>query len=854
MPEALGVSLARITPPPVPSNFLNRPHLLAKFDNRDVRTLFISAPSGYGKTTLAAQWATHNPQEAIWYTPGKKDSILDIYFHVAEAGRRIIPGFAPWIEEMKKNGSELNDLVLALSNEFARSNQPITIIFDNLDELPKGSGQMSVMWAEYQPLNVRSVGLRRSILAPELTNLLAPSAENYISAADLRLTSEEEIEIMESFGLSSSDAQSREILARANGWPSAFALLCKRLSGSQEEQIAARHFLANLDGTNLINKALSQLSDDDRNFLQQLSLLDEITPEIASALTGEPQAKLRLARMSYEGLYFKCINVENEIYQMNGLIKEKFESEIWLDLELKENLQLKLAEIYQKNGDDVAAIGMYLALERVDLAAPLLGKVFSKLIYSGDYKQLTRWAKEFTGQVQPNEIGYEIVLALISLVKPHTSDAISGLMSLARDAANSGFLEKVEIYRDILKAKIAFNQGRLLDVVLLREEYNEAKQQAMGADQNLYGVINRLAAASAFLMEDFCSFKEFASASGSFNFDSASRSLCQHPHFISSLQLFAEGEMRQAREHALSELELSTELGARGIYFPFESLYVLVDAHRELGAFDQALAYAEQGLAEARHCEMWPWVAGFQAKIALCQFRRGNTPLAFDILRHTRDELVSNQVDVRAFRILDEHELLIRNSAQDFTRAKELLGRLPNTPAIAFITRGEAFSKKSLKNYKQLLELSEENAGEKLYKFILLAENAMSNIVAHQHAMDALRIGFAHGYQEIFLSRGEAFNQIILDLAATNSMVYLENLASIVRERSLKSVSDENRLTSRELDILRNLATGKPLIQISKALHISQNTMKTHLRNVYRKLGADSRDSATKIARDQLLI
>ena len=98
MSEALGVSLARITPPPVPSNFLNRPHLLARFDNRDIRTLFVFAPSGYGKTTLAAQWANQNPQEALWYTPGKADSILDIYFHVAQAARRIIPGFAPWLE------------------------------------------------------------------------------------------------------------------------------------------------------------------------------------------------------------------------------------------------------------------------------------------------------------------------------------------------------------------------------------------------------------------------------------------------------------------------------------------------------------------------------------------------------------------------------------------------------------------------------------------------------------------------------------------------------------------------------------------------------------------------------------
>jgi ATP/maltotriose-dependent transcriptional regulator MalT len=62
------------------------------------------------------------------------------------------------------------------------------------------------------------------------------------------------------------------------------------------------------------------------------------------------------------------------------------------------------------------------------------------------------------------------------------------------------------------------------------------------------------------------------------------------------------------------------------------------------------------------------------------------------------------------------------------------------------------------------------------------------------------------------------------------------------------------KLTKRELEILKHLSTGVPISAISKKLHISQNTMKTHLRNLYRKLDVDGRHSAVDQARKLLMI
>ena len=61
-------------------------------------------------------------------------------------------------------------------------------------------------------------------------------------------------------------------------------------------------------------------------------------------------------------------------------------------------------------------------------------------------------------------------------------------------------------------------------------------------------------------------------------------------------------------------------------------------------------------------------------------------------------------------------------------------------------------------------------------------------------------------------------------------------------------------LTKRELEILRHLATGVPISAIATNLHVSQNTMKTHLKNVYRKIDASGRDEAVAKAKSLYIL
>ena len=62
------------------------------------------------------------------------------------------------------------------------------------------------------------------------------------------------------------------------------------------------------------------------------------------------------------------------------------------------------------------------------------------------------------------------------------------------------------------------------------------------------------------------------------------------------------------------------------------------------------------------------------------------------------------------------------------------------------------------------------------------------------------------------------------------------------------------QLTQREIEVLKYLSTEKSVEQIGRTLHISKNTMKTHLKNIYRKLEVQNRKEASQIAKSKLLV
>jgi DNA-binding NarL/FixJ family response regulator len=155
-------------------------------------------------------------------------------------------------------------------------------------------------------------------------------------------------------------------------------------------------------------------------------------------------------------------------------------------------------------------------------------------------------------------------------------------------------------------------------------------------------------------------------------------------------------------------------------------------------------------------------------------------------------------------------------------------------------------------------DLPEETSRERVEKYVYQSIlNNDNETLALQRLAEALNVGAEVGFNDFFV-RQKSLYPILVKAAVAKPTAFRENLVKVMGQR-ISSKGDEQgslgeKLTKREVEILKHLSTGVPISAISKKLHISQNTMKTHLRNLYRKLDVDGRHSAVDQARKLLLI
>ena len=121
-----------------------------------------------------------------------------------------------------------------------------------------------------------------------------------------------------------------------------------------------------------------------------------------------------------------------------------------------------------------------------------------------------------------------------------------------------------------------------------------------------------------------------------------------------------------------------------------------------------------------------------------------------------------------------------------------------------------------------------------IWKYLMdVSLNVTTESVAMQAMQNALKIGAEVGAKETFLRQRNEMANYILKIANDFPTVYNEELAAAMAEQ---------------------LSTGRTLTVIAGELHISQNTMKTHLKNLYKKMGAEGRHDAVEKAKSTFLI
>jgi ATP/maltotriose-dependent transcriptional regulator MalT len=840
------ITLSRIRPPELPANFLSRRHLFELIDDRAPGYTMVVAPAGYGKTSLIAEWAKQSKKKIIWYTMSETDSSVVISTYLISAIREQFPNFSTDIE---------TKTVTSIFQAIANLNEDIVLVLDNVVDAFTYQLNTTQSYMDAIPDNIHIFALRRIMPTVSLKRFSSIGRLSVITAGDLVFSKDEIKALLQVSGVDANEKKIDQIVQQTHGWPSAVGIIA---SGEDNK------FDLEVDDTlvkNLVLSKFEKLPKETRELLSSMSSFETFDVDLATSITQKPVNESSLNKLAAEGVFLMIAAGQKSSYIFNNTAREVIEEIARSDVKSYRKNQIVASEIFQLNGNLNLAIEHAVKSGDSDYLRQMFKPALRKLIQQSDGRNILYWSNYLPLDNTRNKIFAELAKIMGHLTNfefDRTIQLINEMSLTYKATPLASFLEKVNASA---LAHIAFSRGRLLefDNQMTVIFSNPMSEPAIEPSDRL-GIL-RMMAARSFIFEDSAILNSIEVEVHEFIRDSKLPDDLFIWQTIRGMKLFLEGEYLQAFDAAV----LSEEIGQRNEYAGFfgcaESIYIKARCYLEFCEVEKATAELEKLAKLAREWQQWPWLFMAESYLARILMMNGKVEEAFAVMRDQRQLATEFKGEDGLSLIIDINELFLRFWVKDYERSSQILNRLPKDLIFTHQYR-QALSAVSKNDVKKKIapEISDsDSAREQIWKALVGCE---ANIEQETLAMDSLKVGLdvgaRVGAKETFLRQDPTILELIIRSASKRPTVYLEELARAAAQR-MNAKNNQNAaltqpLTKREIDVLRSLATGKPITAIGKTLHISHNTMKTHLRNIYRKLSASGREEAVANAQSLFII
>jgi LuxR family maltose regulon positive regulatory protein len=280
-------------PPPRP-NLVPRPRLTERLNDGLTRKLtLISAPAGYGKTTLVSDWITRSEVPAAWLSLDASDNDLARFFsYLIAALQAIHPDIgveiAPILETDSDPPVEFEPLLTALVNDIAASEETFVLALDDYHVI----GELEIHQAldflfDHIPVNMHMVIIARADPPMPLGRLRVQRELTEIREDDLRFSRGEATAFLNDLmGLALSNEDVANLEARTEGWVAGLQLAALTLQDrpDQHDQVVAitgshRHLI-----DYLVHEVMSRQPEEVRAFLLRTSILDQFNASLCDAV------------------------------------------------------------------------------------------------------------------------------------------------------------------------------------------------------------------------------------------------------------------------------------------------------------------------------------------------------------------------------------------------------------------------------------------------------------------------------------------------------------------------------------------------------------------------------------------
>ncbi|MFQ5344037.1 MAG: hypothetical protein ACE5F6_21045, partial [Anaerolineae bacterium] len=399
----------KIVPPRRRPDVLDRPRLLdALLQHADQRLIVVSAPAGYGKTSLLVDFAYRLDDLVCWYTVTEPDGNLWTFArYVVGAIRQQIPHFGDRsLQLIDREAGDYDMLVTTLVNEIHALEFPLWLIIDDFHVIDDSQAvkQFLESLILHLPDNGHLVFATRTIpdLGPELVARLAARREIFGLGRDaLRFTPEEAWAFLRDvYHYDVSLDEARELTEAAEGWITAIIL-----SGQAGDPLAGIARARSAGGQlydYLAAEVLARLSERTRNFLMESSVLNEMEPAVVNALLGIDRAEAFLDILEQQNIFVTQFEERTDIsdllgesrvwYRYHSLFREFLQTRLWeTDRQRYWDLQQRAAVVLTGAGHPAQAIDYFLKAGAFEEAAQTIEEQTHHAYTTAQADRMSRW-------------------------------------------------------------------------------------------------------------------------------------------------------------------------------------------------------------------------------------------------------------------------------------------------------------------------------------------------------------------------------------------------------------------------------------------------------------------------------
>jgi LuxR family transcriptional regulator, maltose regulon positive regulatory protein len=873
----------KLVAPSMPGRVVERPRLFKLLDTGvEQPVTLVAAPAGSGKTLLLTSWmsAASPPGEVAWLSldGGDNDPVRFWSYVLAALGRSgAVPADSGLLAVQPSPGED-DALLPSLLHGLEELASPVVLVLDDVHELtePRVLSELDFL-IRHAPPQLRLVLSTRADPPLALHRLLVSGQLTQLRVADLAFTVPEVDDLLAGYDYRPrlSDDDLAALQARTEGWAAGLRLAAV----SMQHQPDLHRFVMELAGDDrslagyLVSEVLERQPAELRSFLLRTCVVDELSGELADALTGRDDGERILARLERANAFVMALGTRHRWYRYHPLFAEL------LRYQLRREAPHEVVELRHRAAHWYA--GHELPVEAVQQAATV-----RDWGYAAELIAEHGLGRTLHGQGEAFRDLLDLLPADLARLDPE----LALLMAAQRIAADDGTEASLQLAREQEPLLAAERRPRFALVLatcrLLRAGRAGDLDELLASGGEALAAHGQLDAADAGGMAAAARAVALAGLGTAELWTGALDAAEEH---LQAGQAAALGAgLDDLRLDCLSRLALLQAIGGRlslaartgevavGVTGDAPAvagaLLALAWVHYQRDDLVLAGSFLERAAEQAGGAPDLPLRAAVRLLRGRLRWAEGDPAGALAELGAARHELGDWDPPGLLTHWLSTTAAELRLAAGDAGPATALLGSFTGDP----VEKPEAVARAGLQ-----LALDDPAAAlGSLSPFVDAAgpatrlDTSIRAWLLHalaSHALDQADQAAASLRQAIDLAEPEEHRRTFLDAGAAGQALvvryrdwidvwwpFLDELALASLDPAPAVMSPMpvlvEALSERERAVLRYLPTMLTFVEIGSELYISVNTTKSHVRSIYRKLGVVGRRDAVRRARQLQLL